>query len=341
MEAVKPDYQIYDLVNGTPENIGQRMQRKLHALEGIFPEDLSGKSVLDVGCDMGFWSFLCSSRGASKVLGLDRGRDVKGYGYVDLPEFNKSRSNGTVCSFEKINLGMMWHEYGKFDLVLLMSLYHHIFNQCGKHDPIWYWLSNHVREKLIWENPTDSTDSVVRMNVENHLIPAYNKKAILESASRYFDYEYIGPAEHEPTRSVYLFTPKKKESSFWMGRVVSGAGGASKAFSHKNNNRINQIKKAIGIECFPGSLNVVLENPFQWDKGYYRAKISDVADRSAGLDSMWVSRWARFYPLLIDGMKAYAFRFEGEKYPSHFIEIISDKRLRDHVDGVVNVSRIA
>jgi len=337
--GIVADYQVYDLVDGVPQNIGSRMQKKLIALKDVLPEDLSGKSVLDIGCDFGFWSFLCASRGASKVVGIDRGRNVRGYGYVDLPEMNNERASGTVCEFRKTNVGVRWEDFGKYDLVLLMSLYHHIFHQCEDHLPIWYWLSRHVKGELIWENPTDASDSVVQMNVSGHLHPKYNKDEILKAASRYFDYKYVGPAEHEPTRSVYIFTPKKNASISYMGIPKSGAGGASKAFVHDDNRRIKEIKKALGIECFPGSLNIILEADFGFDTDYYRARVSDVADRSKGIDSHWTPRWARFYPVMVDGIKAYAFRFEGEKYPLNFIEVISDKRLRDHISEIVNVTR--
>jgi len=337
--AIKPDYQIFELEEGVPTNIGPRMVQKMNALKSVLPENLKGKTVLDVGCDFGFWSFLCSSRGASEVLGLDRGREVKGYGYVNLPDFNNSRADGTVCSFEKINLGKSWYEYGKYDLVLLMSLYHHIYNQSENHLSIWYWLSRHVDGELIWENPTDSNDSVVRMNVSGHLHPKYNKKEILSAAETYFDAEYIGPAEHEPTRVVYRFTPKKRKLVSISGVPKSGAGGASKAFVHNYNQRINEINEVLGIECYPGSLNVLLDENFDWDKGYYRAKISDVANRKDGIDSEWRLRWARFYPVLVDGIRCFVFRFENESYPLNFVEIISDRRLRDTIGNYVNVSR--
>lgn len=331
--SIAPDYQVFDLVNGNVENIGQRMQQKLDAIP--FPEDLSGKSVLDVGCDFGFWSFLASQRGASKVLGLDRGRDVKGQGFVDLPEMNNER--GTSCEFQSVNLGKQWKVFGKHDIVLLMSLYHHIYHQCESHLPIWYWLYRHTAESLIWENPTDNTDSVVKLNVSGHLHPKYTEKHILEAASEYFNYKYIGPAEHEPTRSVYEFTPRKIPTRIYAGHIGSGAGGAAKAFSYENGRRIGEIEKILGFKPFPGSLNIMLETPFDWSRDYFRSRVLDLANRKEGLNSHWVPRWARFYPVMVNGRKAFVFKFEGDAYPENFIELISEKRLRDEIEGSVMV----
>lgn len=324
MQQMISDYQHFDLVNGNVENIGPRMEQKLSAIP--FPEDFEGKSVLDVGCDFGFWSFLSAQRGASKVLGLDRGREVKGHGYIDLAELNNRHG---ICEFKKTNLGKQWRTYGKHDIVLLMSLYHHIYHQCEKHLPIWYWLYRHTTESLIWENPTDNTDSVVKMNVSGHLHPKYTQKHILEAASAYFNYRYIGPAEHEPTRSVFIFTPRKLPTRIYAGRCKDGAGGASKAFQYKSGRRMEEIRNILGFTPYPGSLNVHLETPFNWDIGYFRSRVLDVANRKEGLDSHWVPRWARFYPVIVGGMKAFVFKFEGDTYPENFIELIAEKRVRD------------
>ena len=334
--SIVPDYQIFDLINGHVENIGPRMQKKLHALRNTLPEDLTGKSVLDIGCDFGFWSFLAAQRGASSVIGLDRGRKVKG-SYVDLPSYNNERAVGTVCSFEKTNLGREWKYYGKQDVCLLMSLYHHIYHQTESHLPIWYWLYRHTKETLIWENPTEANDSVVKINVAGHLHPKYTKSHILEAASEYFNYKYVGPAEHEPTRSVYIFTPRKLPTPIYSGVVKSGAGGATQAFNYADKRRSKEFEEILGFMPYPGSLNVELETPFDWNKHYFRAKVLDVANRADGMDSHWVPRWARFYPVIVEGKKAFAFRFEGDQYRENFIELIAESRLRDVAEGFVRI----
>ena len=81
------DYQKFSFQLGKITNVGSRMQQKLAAIEDVIP-DLTGKDVLDIGCDFGFWSFLSAERGADKVVGLDRNRDVKGLGKVDLVGLN-------------------------------------------------------------------------------------------------------------------------------------------------------------------------------------------------------------------------------------------------------------
>ena len=37
----------------------------------IIPDDLTGKSILDLGCSDGFYSFLCEQRNANRILATD------------------------------------------------------------------------------------------------------------------------------------------------------------------------------------------------------------------------------------------------------------------------------
>lgn len=317
-----PDYQ-------TPK----RMAAKLAAIPLPY---MMGKQILDVGTDFGYWAFLAASKGATRVVGLDRNRDVRGVGHVNLVELNRQRAaqeGRENVSFEEINLGRQWREFGKFDIVFVMSVYHHLFNNCGDHAAVWYWLSRHCAGQVIWEGPVDETDPVVRANVSDVNRGAYSREEIIKAASMYFDDEHIGPALHEPTREVWRFKPKAKQPDVMTGKMKAGAGGATAAFEYADGRRINEIESILGVRAVPGSLNVELGSSFDWERGYYRAQVLDVKNRSAGLGSEWEHRWARFYPLEIEGIPAWAFRFEGEKYGSRFLELIAPQKLRDVITG--------
>lgn len=335
--TVRGDYQIFDLdAEGRPVDIGSRLQLKLQAIP--LP-DLAGKHVLDIGCDFGFWSFLAAQKGAVRVLGLERNRPVKGAGPVDLVAMNRRTAARhpllSVCGFERVDVGRQWPEVGPFDVAFLFSLYHHVYENCGgDHRPIWYWLWRSLRPDgiLLWENPLSAQDTVVRVNVSPAFHPDYTPERLLAAAERFFVARHVGPALHEPTREVYAFTPRKRTPMRLPVRTLVGAGGASRAFVHDGNRRIGEIETAIGIRAFPGSLNLTCHpSAFDWEQGYVRARISDVVDRSQGLGSAWKPRWARFYPVTIENVPAFAFRFEGESYPDDFIELIAGTRLRDVV----------
>lgn len=338
--AIRPDYQKFELdADGNVEAPGERMAAKLKAIP--LP-DLADKSVLDVGCDFGFWSFLAANRGAKIVFGVDRGRPVDGQ-KVDLIAMN--RATATMfpklknCHFENYNIGKQWPNIGRFDVVFVFSLYHHIFENCGDHAAIWFWLWTQCAEDgvVLWENPVDVQDGVARAHISDDKKHLYFRDAILRAAEVYFDAEYVGPAIHEPTREVWRF--KKKSFPFFKqrsGELKDGVKGATKAFYYADMRRCEEIYRAIGVFPFPGSLNVELINgPFVFDRGYVRVKILEVVNREAGFESPWSPRWLRLYPIQIDGLNEYAFvmRFENDDYQSNFIEIISGVKIRDKIAG--------
>ena len=337
----KSDYQIFKFnEDGSPVPEG-RMLQKLKAIESVLP-DFKRLDVLDMGCDFGFWSFLASSLGARRVVGLDRSRKVRNVGKVDIVALNQETASQyekhKSCEFYPINLGKQYYQYGRFDFVYLMSLYHHIY-QCtgGDHLPIWYWLYRHVNGTLLWENPVDIDDPVSNRNIQSTFHSNYKKEKILKAASKYFDYEYVGKALHEPNRHVYTFMPKPVSTDICQGEVKSGAGGASKAFLFEDSRRTKEIENIIGVKCVPGSLNVWTDEWFDWNKNYYRAQVLDVQDRRRGIFSKWVPKWARIYPVKVDGHQGYAFRFEGESYPLNLVEVIGDIKFREVVGERVKI----
>lgn len=292
--------------------------------------DLAGKSVLDVGCDHGYWCWLAADLDAQSVVGLDRNRD--GLSLIDW-NIKKAIETGRAgtFTFEQVNVGKQWREFGKHDVVFCFSMYHHIFENCGDHRAIWFWLWRHTGEELLWENPTGADDPVVRINVSK---PGYDLDAILDAAELYFDVEPIGPALHVKTREVWRCIPKKMPLIPHRGRMTSGGGGASKAFTHADNRRINEIESILGVRMLPGTLNLNLDLPFTWHRDYYRAQLLETVDRS-NLNADWKPRWARFYPITVNGIEAHAIRFEGETYRDNYLEVISVKRLRDAIEGEV------
>lgn len=287
---------------------------------------LKGKTLLDCGCDQAYWTSLAMADGAKMALGIDRNREMRGRGFVDLIAENSKRC--PEASFKHFVMGRQWDHLGIFDVVLVLSVYHHIFEQCGDHLAIWHWLWRHCREQLLWEGPLDDSDVVVQINVRR---PGYRRDAILFAADAFFETEMIGPALHEPHRFVYRFTPKEIPLKRYVGNVEKGSGGATIAFEFAEGRRIGEIEKALGFRPVPGSLNVRLFTDFDWNMKYYRVELMDVVNRAQGFASDWAPRWARLYPLSINGIAATALRFEGENYDKKFVELIAPYPLRERL----------
>ncbi|NKB70445.1 MAG: DUF1698 domain-containing protein [Candidatus Latescibacteria bacterium] len=89
------------------------------------PEDLSGKSVLDIGCSDGFYSFECERRGANRVLAVDNYSSP----LVDSPSgFNVAHKLlDSKVEFRQADLFSLNPEAdGPFDIVLFLGVLYHL-----------------------------------------------------------------------------------------------------------------------------------------------------------------------------------------------------------------------
>ena len=87
----------------------------------MLPQDLTGKSVLDIGCNAGFYSFEMKRRGASRVLGID----------FDDYYLNQARFAARVLGHQDVEFRRMTvYDVGalgeRFDVVLLLGLIYHL-----------------------------------------------------------------------------------------------------------------------------------------------------------------------------------------------------------------------
>lgn len=85
------------------------------------PEDLSGLSVLDVGCNAGFYSVEAKRRGAARVLGIDaQRREVRQASFV-------ARALGLPVEFRRMSVYDLSPEAaGVFDVTLALGLVYHL-----------------------------------------------------------------------------------------------------------------------------------------------------------------------------------------------------------------------
>src|SRR6185436_8416997 len=124
------DYQVFDFDHeGRLRNPKGRLDLKLKAFSKVLPKDFTNHTVLDIGCDFGFWSFYSALNGAKEVLGIDRNREVRGQGIVNLVDLNTEVVEAFpklygVCKFQECNIGHEFPDIGQFDIVYMCSLYH-------------------------------------------------------------------------------------------------------------------------------------------------------------------------------------------------------------------------
>ncbi len=93
-----------------------KWQRFAHAI----PDNLSGKSVLDIGCNAGFYAIEMKRRGAERVLGIDTEPM-----YLAQGRF-ASEVLGMEIEFRELSVYDLPQLREKFDLVIFMGVLYHL-----------------------------------------------------------------------------------------------------------------------------------------------------------------------------------------------------------------------
>lgn len=100
--------------------LGDYPSCKWNHLQNGIPHDLSGKTVLDIGCNGGFYSLEMKRRGANRVLGIDS--DSR---YLEQARF-AAKVSGLDIEFRQLDVYNIATLGEKFDLVLFMGVFYHL-----------------------------------------------------------------------------------------------------------------------------------------------------------------------------------------------------------------------
>jgi tRNA (mo5U34)-methyltransferase len=84
------------------------------------PDDLTGKTVLDIGCNAGFYSLEMKRRGAERVVAIDSDP-----AYLAQARF-AAEVNGVDIEFRELDVYQVAKLREKFDLVLFMGVLYHL-----------------------------------------------------------------------------------------------------------------------------------------------------------------------------------------------------------------------
>src|SRR3982750_3573348 len=100
--------------------LGDYPATKWRRFARAIPDDLTGKSVLDIGCNGGFYSIQMKARGAERVLGLDFDED-----YLAQARF-AAEVRGFDIEFRKLSVYDVGALGERFDIVLFMGVFYHL-----------------------------------------------------------------------------------------------------------------------------------------------------------------------------------------------------------------------
>jgi tRNA (mo5U34)-methyltransferase len=93
---------------------------KWQHLSAALPHDLTGKSVLDIGCNGGFYAIEMKKRGAERVLGIDFDDS-----YLAQARF-AAEVTGHDIEFRKLSVYDVGALQERFDVVLFMGVLYHL-----------------------------------------------------------------------------------------------------------------------------------------------------------------------------------------------------------------------
>jgi tRNA (mo5U34)-methyltransferase len=100
--------------------LGDYPQIKYERFSQSLPQDLTGKSVLDIGCNAGFYSLEMKRRGADRVLGIDSDEH-----YLAQARF-AAEVLGHDVRFERMTVWQIGSLGERFDLVIFMGVLYHL-----------------------------------------------------------------------------------------------------------------------------------------------------------------------------------------------------------------------
>lgn len=111
---------IHGVATAPNHFLGDFPNVKWKHIEKVIPKDLTGATVLDIGCNGGFYSIQMKRRGAERVLGID----------VDDRYLNQgryaARALGLEIEFEQRSVYEVAKIPGQFDFVIFMGVLYHL-----------------------------------------------------------------------------------------------------------------------------------------------------------------------------------------------------------------------
>jgi tRNA (mo5U34)-methyltransferase len=123
VEALGPWFHNLDLdgISTAPGHfLGDYPAVKWRRFADAIPADLTGCTVLDIGCNAGFYSTEMKRRGAARVLGIDSDED-----YLAQARF-AAEVNGMDIEFRRMSVYDVGAIGERFDVVLFLGVLYHL-----------------------------------------------------------------------------------------------------------------------------------------------------------------------------------------------------------------------
>jgi tRNA (mo5U34)-methyltransferase len=131
--------------------LGDYPSSKFQKFSNAIPPDLTGKSVLDIGCNAGFYSIEMKRRGASRVMGIDP--DER---YLAQARYAAQILNAEI-EFTNLSVYDVAQLREKFDLVIFMGVFYHLRHPLLALDLLY---ENVVKDLFIFQSMQRGNDQI-------------------------------------------------------------------------------------------------------------------------------------------------------------------------------------
>ncbi len=131
--------------------LGDYPNNKFRNFASSVPRDLTGKTVLDIGCNAGFYSIEMKKRGASKVIGIDSDDH-----YLAQARFASSVLDVNI-EFRNMSVYDVAGFGEKFDVVIFMGVLYHLRHPLLALDLLY---ENVVGDILLFQSMQRGSDKV-------------------------------------------------------------------------------------------------------------------------------------------------------------------------------------
>jgi tRNA (mo5U34)-methyltransferase len=131
--------------------LGDYPNVKYQMFANSIPRDLTGKTVLDIGCNAGFYSIEMKKRGAARVLGIDSDEV-----YLEQARYAAKVLNADI-EFRNMSVYDVGSLGEKFDVVIFMGVFYHLRHPLLALDILYDTV---VKDMLIFQSMQRGSDQV-------------------------------------------------------------------------------------------------------------------------------------------------------------------------------------
>lgn len=135
--------------------LGDYPNVKFKNFANAIPLSLSGKTVLDIGCNAGFYSIEMKRRGADKVIGIDSDERYLAQARYAASVLNMNIEFMNMSVYDVASLGE------KFDIVLFLGVMYHLRHPLLALDLLY---ENVVRDILIFQSMQRGSDKIASVS---------------------------------------------------------------------------------------------------------------------------------------------------------------------------------